>query len=70
LIKPLRLLSRGVTKLLDTWVINGTLHGLRDASRVSGQLLSLFHTGSVQTYAWYFAAATGVAVALLWAVIR
>lgn len=68
-VAPLRYLAGKLTKIIDTYVINGTLHVLRDGTKISGQVLSLFHTGSLQTYAWYFALGTATALVILWTVM-
>ena len=63
IVKPLRGLADLTTRWIDQGFINGALHLTRDGVRLSGQVLSLFHSGSLQTYAWYVAA--GAALALL-----
>ena len=68
-VRPLKYLSGVITKVLDTYVINGSLHLLRDGTKISGQVLSLFHTGNLQTYAWYFAFGTATILMILWAVV-
>ena len=70
LINPLRYLSGLLTKVVDTWIINGALHLLRDGSKMSGQVLSLFHTGNLQTYAWYFAFGVASLLGFLWTVSK
>ena len=67
-LKPLAWVARGISDFLDSKIINGTLHGMRDVVRVSGQALSLFHTGNVQTYAWYLAFGSGLALLISWMV--
>jgi NADH-quinone oxidoreductase subunit L len=64
LIRPLSAVASGLWSFVDRIVINGFLHGLRDTLSVGGQALSLFHTGSLQTYAWYVAVASSVAILL------
>jgi len=58
ILRPLKFATGKVTKFVDVYVINGFLHALRDGARISGQVLSLFHTGSVQVYGWYLAVGT------------
>lgn len=65
-IRPLGAASRLLTSIVDTKAINGFLHFLRDGVRISGDGLSLFHTGNVQTYAWYLAFGTGLALIITW----
>ena len=62
-IRPLKLLSRLSNKFIDGTLINGGVHLLRDGARGTGSLLSVFHTGNVQTYAWYLAIGTALALA-------
>jgi len=64
LLKPLRWLAGVYTRLVDVGFINGTLHVFRDSVRVSGQVLALFHTGSLQTYVWYLAIGSALLVLL------
>ncbi|HVJ66030.1 MAG TPA: NADH-quinone oxidoreductase subunit L [Bdellovibrionota bacterium] len=67
-LKPLSCLANLLTKWVDIRGINGFLHGLRDFSKNGGAVLALFHTGNVQTYAWYIAmgAALMMGMAVLW----
>lgn len=68
ILKPLSKLAEFLTKVVDGLGINGFLHGLRDFSKSGGAVIALFHTGNVQTYAWYLAmgAALIMGVAVLW----
>lgn len=63
ILKPLSCVASGVTRFVEGAGINGVWHGLRDSARVSGQVLSFFHSGSIQTYVWFVC--MGVALALL-----
>ncbi len=67
LIRPLRFLAMGTTKAIDETIINGTADGLSDGVKVSGQVLGLLHTGNIQTYAWYLAFGTAIAILCGWA---
>lgn len=64
-LKPLSCVAAFSWKFLDTVIINGALHVVRDGLRIGGQVLSFAHTGNVQTYAWYLAAALATALVLL-----
>lgn len=68
ILNPLSKCAQILTKWLDVKAINGFLHGLRDLSKNGGAVLALFHTGNVQTYAWYLAmgAAVLMGMAVLW----
>jgi NADH-quinone oxidoreductase subunit L len=70
IVRPIRFAGQGLTKILDVFVINGAVHGIRDFVRGSGQGLSLFHTGNVQTYAWYLAFGSAAALVISWMVLR
>lgn len=63
-LKPLARFAAVVWRVLDIGFINGTLHGIRGGLSFSGNILSLFHTGSVQTYAWYLAFAAAISIIL------
>ena len=69
-VRPLKFLSDALTELLDTRLINGVLHLSKDSVRISGQVLSLFHTGSLQVYAWYLTVGIGVALLATWMVLK
>ncbi len=69
-IQPLSQMAKWGTWLFDTILINGTLHLFRDTARVSGQLLSVLHTGNVQTYALYLVLGAGVLLALIKVVVQ
>jgi NADH-quinone oxidoreductase subunit L len=69
-LKPLSALADLSWKLVDKYIINGFLHFLRDGMKFSGQLLSFAHTGNVQTYAWYLAFASAMALMISWWVLR
>lgn len=53
ILMPIREAGRKLSKFLDEYLINGGLHTLFGSYRVGGQLLSIFHTGAVQTYALF-----------------
>jgi NADH-quinone oxidoreductase subunit L len=65
-IRPLAVVAKNLAAFVDIKVINGGLHILKSSVRVAGEALSLFHTGNVQTYAWYFAFGTAAALLLVW----
>jgi NADH-quinone oxidoreductase subunit L len=65
-LNPLRWVALKSSKIIDGILINGAAHFLRDSASFSGQIVSLFHTGNVQTYAWYLAFGTGIVVLLTW----
>lgn len=65
-IRPLHFFSKASSKVVDEVLLDGTSHGVRDSLSVSGQVLSLFHTGNLQTYAWYLAVGTAVALLCGW----
>jgi NADH-quinone oxidoreductase subunit L len=69
-LKPLSFVAGWSWKIVDTYVINGTLHFVRNALGFSGQLLSFAHTGNVQTYAWYLAAASAASLLISWWVLK
>jgi len=54
------------SRLFDKHIINRTLHILRDGTSMGGEIISLFHTGNVQTYAWYLAFGTAIALIIGW----
>jgi len=68
ILKPLGFLAKFLTRAIDGVGINGFLHGLRDGSKTGGSILSIFHTGNVQTYVWYVAmgAAVLMGTVLIW----
>lgn len=68
-LKPLSCAAAVSWKAVDTYLINGFLHFLRDGMKFSGQLLSFAHTGNVQTYAWYVAATAAAGLLISWWVI-
>jgi NADH-quinone oxidoreductase subunit L len=70
LVRPLSFVAAWSWKIIDQYVINGTLHFLRDGLKFSGQLLSFAHTGNVQTYAWYIAATSAVTLFVSWWVLK
>jgi NADH-quinone oxidoreductase subunit L len=70
LLQPLSFVAAWSWKILDTYVINGTLHFVRNTLGFSGQFLSFAHTGNVQTYAWYMAAASAVSLLISWWVLK
>jgi NADH-quinone oxidoreductase subunit L len=70
IIRPLSAFAGLVTSVIDGKAINGTANFLSSSVRVSGQLLSFLHVGNVQTYAWYVATGTGVAILVAWMVLR
>ncbi|MDT8435333.1 MAG: NADH-quinone oxidoreductase subunit L [Gemmatimonadota bacterium] len=61
-IRPLLALWRGCWKIVDAGLIDGTVNGLAAGSRAVGWVGSLFQTGRVATYMFYFV--TGVLVIL------
>jgi NADH-quinone oxidoreductase subunit L len=65
-LKPLRRIAYWGNKITDQYIINGLSHFLKDSTLLGGQVVSLFHTGQVQTYAWYLAIGTGLAVIFSW----
>jgi NADH-quinone oxidoreductase subunit L len=62
IVRPLRGLAALYTRFIDGGVVNGFLHFTTTAARTTGQVLALFHTGSVQAYAWYLAAGTALLI--------
>ncbi|NCN26306.1 NADH-quinone oxidoreductase subunit L [bacterium] len=54
LIKPSMKAGRFINRISDETTFNGLANGSFRFTRLSGRLLALFHTGSVQTYAWHF----------------
>lgn len=64
---PLSWLAKTLTRGVDVLGINGALHFLRDSLRFSGQIFSLAHSGSLQSYAWFIAVMSGLFVFLTWA---
>ncbi len=70
LLKPLSFVAAWSWKIIDTYLINGTLHFVRNTLGFSGQFLSFAHTGNVQTYAWYMAAASAVSLLISWWVLK
>lgn len=69
ILRPLSFVASWSWKIVDTYLINGFVHVIRDGLKFSGQLLSFAHTGNVQTYAWYLAAASAASLLLSWWVI-
>ena len=69
-VKPLAAFSDFTVRFIDGTVINGAAHLMDSSARVSGRVLGLLHAGSLQTYAWYLALGTGVAVILSWMVMK
>lgn len=65
-VKPLGFVSEKLTRFIDTGLLNGAAHGVRDVVKISGQALSLFHTGNLQTYGWYLAVGSALAVLVSW----
>jgi len=69
-LRPLSFVAGWSWKIVDTYIINGSLHFLRNAVGFSGQFLSFAHTGNVQTYAWYMAALSAVSLLISWWVLK
>lgn len=67
IIRPLSWLAQTFTKGIDVLGINGFLHATRDFLRFSGQVFSLVHTGSLQSYAWFVTAMSGLFILFIWA---
>ncbi len=67
-IRPLRFFSKHSTRVVDEAMLDGTAHGLKDSLSLSGQVLSLFHSGNLQTYAWYLAVGTALIVLCAWGI--
>jgi NADH-quinone oxidoreductase subunit L len=65
LLKPLSHFATQSLKWVDLGLVNGTGHFIRDSFRWSGQVLALFHTGSLQTYVFFALATLVVALMLL-----
>lgn len=65
LIQPLSMLAKYSWKIIDTYIVNGLLHVIRDVMTIGGQALSFAHTGNLQTYAWYLAATLATTLLLL-----
>ncbi len=51
ILKPLRKIGTCLSLWVDEYGINGALHGSFASYRITGQLASIFHTGSIQSYA-------------------
>jgi NADH-quinone oxidoreductase subunit L len=51
ILKPFRKIGTCLSLWVDEYGVNGTLHGSFASYRITGQLASIFHTGSVQSYA-------------------
>jgi len=51
IIQPFRKVGCKISVWVDEWILDGFLHGLFGGYRVTGQVASIFHTGSVQSYA-------------------
>jgi NADH-quinone oxidoreductase subunit L len=62
IVRPLLALWRGCWRIVDAGLIDGTVNGLAAGSRAVGWIGSLFQTGRVATYMFYFV--TGVLVIL------
>lgn len=62
IVRPLLALWRGCWRIVDVGLIDGTVNGLGAGSRAVGWIGSLFQTGRVATYMFYFV--TGVLVIL------
>ncbi len=62
IILPLLALWRGCWRLVDAGLIDGSINGLASSTRAVGWIGSLFQTGRVSTYMFYFV--TGVLVIL------
>ena len=62
IVLPLLALWRGCWRLVDAGLIDGSINGLAAGTRAIGWIGSLFQTGRVATYMFYFV--TGVLVIL------
>ena len=51
IIEPFQKAGRWCSRMVDEYIINGSLHGLFGTYRISGQLTGILHTGALQTYA-------------------
>lgn len=65
-LRPLAFIARWATRILDELFINGSAHGAFRTLSLSGRMMSLAHTGSVQTYAWYLAFGSALAIFMGW----
>ncbi|MEO5667980.1 MAG: NADH-quinone oxidoreductase subunit L, partial [Bdellovibrionota bacterium] len=70
ILRPLSFVASWSWKIIDQYVINGSLHFIRNVVGFSGQILSFAHTGNVQTYAWYLAAASAASLFVSWWVLK
>lgn len=70
ILRPLKAVAKFATWFFDDICINGAAHGLANSVRVSGRVLSLIHTGNVQSYAWYLAFGSAAAIFVGWIFYR
>jgi NADH-quinone oxidoreductase subunit L len=62
-VRPLAAVSRFFFRVVDSEIIEGTVHAGPNLSRIAGQFVRLTTTGNVRNYALYF---LGGVLLLLW----
>ncbi|MBP7845131.1 MAG: NADH-quinone oxidoreductase subunit L [Proteobacteria bacterium] len=54
ILEPIKKSGQRVSRFIDRYILNGACHLGWTLVKVQGDVLSFFHTGNIQTYAWHF----------------